>query len=57
MLADGRLHVSGVVLLSRHLTSENAGELLAAAAQQQRELDRSLQALERLALGPWARRV
>jgi len=31
-LADGRLHLSAVVLLAPHLTKENAGELLAAAA-------------------------
>ena len=30
-VAEGRLHLSGVVLLSPHLTSENAGELIAAA--------------------------
>jgi 5-methylcytosine-specific restriction endonuclease McrA len=33
-LADGRLHLSGVVLLSPHLTPENAGELLDAASNQ-----------------------
>ena len=32
MLADGRLHVSGILTLKPHLTAENAGELLAAAA-------------------------
>ncbi len=32
MVADGRLHLSGVVLLAPHLTPENAAELLAAAA-------------------------
>ncbi len=31
-LADGRLHLSAVVLLAPHLTRENADELLAAAA-------------------------
>ena len=31
-LAEGRLQLSGVVLLAPHLTPENAGELLAAAA-------------------------
>ena len=31
-LADGRLHLSGVVMLSAYLTSGNADELLAAAA-------------------------
>jgi hypothetical protein len=30
-IADGRLHVSGVVLLAPHLTDDNADELLAAA--------------------------
>jgi hypothetical protein len=30
-LADGRLHLTAVVLLTRHLTAENAAELLAAA--------------------------
>ena len=30
-VADGRLHLSGVVLLAPHLTAENADELLAAA--------------------------
>ena len=33
-LADGRLHLSGLVLLAPHLTQENAEELLAAAANQ-----------------------
>jgi hypothetical protein len=32
-LADGRLHLSAVVMLAPHLTLENADELLAAAAQ------------------------
>jgi hypothetical protein len=32
MLADGRLHLSAVVLLAPYLTTENADELLAAAA-------------------------
>lgn len=32
MLADGRMHVSGVALLATHLTPANANELLAAAA-------------------------
>src|SRR6266542_3742606 len=41
-LAEGRLHLSGVVLLAPHLTPENAEELLAAAA------DRSKAELERL---------
>jgi hypothetical protein len=36
MLADGRLHVSGVVMISAHLTPENADDLLAAAARQTR---------------------
>jgi hypothetical protein len=31
MVADGRLHLSGVVLLAAYLTEHNAGELLAAA--------------------------
>ncbi|MBI5710487.1 MAG: hypothetical protein HZC42_09320 [Candidatus Eisenbacteria bacterium] len=31
-LADGRLHLSAVVMLAPHLTPENADELLAAAA-------------------------
>ena len=31
-LAEGRLHLSGVVMLAPHLTPENADELLAAAA-------------------------
>src|SRR5438132_1496150 len=31
-VADGRLHLSGVVLLAPHLTAENANELLAAAS-------------------------
>src|SRR6185436_15010936 len=31
-LADGRLHLSAVILLAPHLTSENARELVAAAA-------------------------
>ena len=31
MLADGRLHLSAVVLLAPYLTGENAGELLASA--------------------------
>jgi len=31
MVADGRLHLSGVVLLAAHLTEHNAGELLEAA--------------------------
>ena len=32
MLADGRLHLSGLVALSAYLTSENGEALLAAAA-------------------------
>ncbi|HEY2956397.1 MAG TPA: hypothetical protein VGK89_14250, partial [Candidatus Eisenbacteria bacterium] len=32
MVADGRLHLSGLALLAKHLTPENADELLAAAA-------------------------
>jgi 5-methylcytosine-specific restriction endonuclease McrA len=31
LMADGRLHLSGVVLLAAYLTEHNAGELLAAA--------------------------
>jgi len=31
-LADGRLHLSAVCLLAPHLTEENVGELIAAAA-------------------------
>ena len=34
-LAEGRLHLSGVVMLAPHLTPENADELLAAAAAEQ----------------------
>src|SRR6266705_6781051 len=41
-LAEGRLHLSGVVMLAPHLTPENAEELLAAAA------DRSRAELEQL---------
>jgi len=33
-VADGRLHLSGVVLLAPHLTAEHADELLAAASHQ-----------------------
>jgi hypothetical protein len=33
-VADGRLHLTAVVLLKRHLTAENVGELLAAASRQ-----------------------
>ena len=33
-VADGRLHLSAVVMLAPHLTPENADELLAAAAHQ-----------------------
>src|SRR6266516_6691956 len=33
-VADGRLHLSAVVLLTPHLTSANAAELVAAAAYQ-----------------------
>src|SRR5438128_7079660 len=33
-VADGRLHLSAVVLLTAHLTSANAAELVAAAAYQ-----------------------
>jgi 5-methylcytosine-specific restriction endonuclease McrA len=36
-LAEGRLHLSGVVLLAPHLTPENADELLAAATDQSKE--------------------
>ncbi len=36
MLADGRLHLSTLVLLAPHLTPESADELLAAAANQPR---------------------
>jgi 5-methylcytosine-specific restriction endonuclease McrA len=36
-LADGRLHVSAVVLLAPHLTPETADELLAAAAQKTKD--------------------
>ena len=32
MLADGRLHLSGLVILSAYLTPANADELLAATA-------------------------
>lgn len=32
MIADGRLHLSGLVVLSPHLTDENVDEVLAAAA-------------------------
>jgi len=35
-LADGRLHLTAVVMLSSYLTPENADELLAAAAHQTR---------------------
>ena len=35
-LAEGRLHLSGLVLLASHLTPENAEELLATAAHQTR---------------------
>jgi 5-methylcytosine-specific restriction endonuclease McrA len=34
MLADGRLHLSGVILLAPHLAPDNADSLLAAASQQ-----------------------
>ncbi len=34
MLADGRLNLSGVILLAPHLSPENANELLAASASQ-----------------------
>ncbi len=37
-LADGRLHLSAVVMLAPHLTPENAAELLAAAAHQSKAL-------------------
>ena len=36
MLADGRLHLSAVVMLAAYLTPENADDLLAAAAHQSR---------------------
>jgi hypothetical protein len=36
-VADGRLHLSGVVLLAPRLTRENADELLAAATHKTRE--------------------
>ncbi len=42
MLADGRLHLSSVILLAPHLTPDNADDLLAAAAHQPKP------ALERL---------
>ena len=35
-VAEGRLHLTAVVLLAPHLTPENAGELLAAAARKTR---------------------
>jgi hypothetical protein len=35
-LAEGRVHLSGLVLLASHLTPENAGELLAAAEHKTR---------------------
>src|SRR3989441_7164830 len=42
-LAEGRLHLSGVVMLTPHLTPENADELLAAAANRNRaELEQLL---------------
>ena len=42
-LAEGRLHLSGVVMLAPHLTPENADELLAAAADQSKaELEQLL---------------
>ncbi len=41
MLADGRLHLSAVVLLAPHLTPENVDKLLAAAASKSKpELER-----------------
>jgi 5-methylcytosine-specific restriction endonuclease McrA len=45
MLADGRLHLSAVVILASYLTPENAGELLAAATH------KSKAAIERLLAG------
>ncbi|HEY2954776.1 MAG TPA: hypothetical protein VGK89_05965, partial [Candidatus Eisenbacteria bacterium] len=36
MVADGRLHLSGLALLAKHLTPENADELLATAAHKTR---------------------
>src|SRR5262249_45498153 len=36
-LADGRLNVSGLVMLARHLTLGNVGELLAAASRKTNE--------------------
>jgi hypothetical protein len=45
MVADGRLHLSGVCLLAPRLTPENADELLAAAEKQTRaEIERRLAA-------------
>jgi hypothetical protein len=42
-VAEGRLHLTGVVLLAPHLTPENAGELLAAATHQTKaEIERLL---------------
>src|SRR5262249_30252730 len=42
-LSDGRLHLSGVVLLAPHLTPENAKELLAAATHKTKaEIERLL---------------
>ena len=42
-VGDGRLHLSGVVLLAPHLTRENAAELLAAATHRsKREIERLL---------------
>src|SRR5438128_8511786 len=35
-VAEGRLHLSGIALLARHLNEENASELLAAAAHKTR---------------------
>ena len=35
-MAEGRLHLTAVVLLAPHLTPDNAGELLAAAARKTR---------------------
>ena len=41
MLADGRLHLTAVVLLAPHLTAENADDLLAAATHQSKAGDRA----------------
>jgi hypothetical protein len=44
-VAEGRLHLTGVLLLAPHLTPENAGELLAAATHKTRsEIERLLAA-------------